>query len=97
MVVLGYLAKLKRGLGLAFGAPSLHDFSKKNVPYLILYQWTKFQCHTLSLSQDIKQNMLLSCYSVDDVINFKIFLGSTSQAMADSRNLQNISRTKRAF
>ena len=43
MVVLDYLAKLKRGLGLAFGAYFLHDFSIKNVPYLILYQWTKFQ------------------------------------------------------
>ena len=42
MVVLDYLAKLKRGLGLAFGAYFLHDFSIKNVPYLILYQWTKF-------------------------------------------------------
>ena len=29
MAVLGYLAKLKRGLGLAFGAHFLHDFSKK--------------------------------------------------------------------
>ena len=34
----------------------------KNVPYLILYQWTKFQCHTLLLSQYIKQNVLLSSY-----------------------------------
>ena len=56
MVVLGYSAKL-RCLGLAFGAYFLHDFSI-NVPYLILYQWAKFQCHTLLLSQDIKQN----CY-----------------------------------
>ena len=29
MAVLGYLAKLKRGLGLAFGAHFLHDFSIK--------------------------------------------------------------------
>ena len=29
MVVLRYLPKLKRGLGLAFGAYFLHDFSKK--------------------------------------------------------------------
>ena len=62
MAVLGYLAKLKRGLGLPFGAHFLHDFSIKKVPYLILYQWTKFQCHTLFLSQDIKQNVLLSSY-----------------------------------
>ena len=29
MAVLGYLAKLKRGLGLAFSAHFLHDFSIK--------------------------------------------------------------------
>ena len=29
MAVLGYLAKLKRDLGLAFGANFLHDFSIK--------------------------------------------------------------------
>ena len=62
MAVLGYLTKLKRGLGLAFGAYFLHNFSIKNVLYLILYQLTKIQCHTLFLSQDIKQNMLLRSY-----------------------------------
>ena len=62
MSVLGYLAKLKRGLGLTCGTHFLHDFSKKNVPYSILYQWTKFQCHNLFLSQDIKRNVLLSSY-----------------------------------
>ena len=29
IVVLGYLAKLKRGMGLAFGGHFLHDFSIK--------------------------------------------------------------------
>ena len=29
MAVLGYLPKLKRGLGLAFGAHFMHDFSTK--------------------------------------------------------------------
>ena len=29
---------------------------------LILYQCTKFQCHNLFLSQDIKQNVLLGSY-----------------------------------
>ena len=33
-----------------------------SVPYLILYQLTKFQCHIFFLSQDIKQNVLLSSY-----------------------------------
>ena len=60
MAVLGCLPK-KRGLGLAFGAYFRHDFSIK-IPYLILYQWPKFQCHTFFPSQDIKQNVLLSSY-----------------------------------
>ena len=59
MFVLGYLPKLKEGLGLVFGAPFLHDFVIKKVFYLILYQQTKFQCHTSFPSQDIKQNVLL--------------------------------------
>ena len=58
MAVLGYLPKLKRGLGLVSDAHFLHDFSSKNVPYLILYQWTKFQYHIFFPSQDIKQNVL---------------------------------------
>ena len=57
MAVLGCLAKLKRGLGLAFVVHFLHDFSMI-VPYLIHYQSTKFQCHTLFLSQDSKQNFI---------------------------------------
>ena len=62
MSVLGYLTKLKRDLGLTSGAHFLHDFFHKNVPYLLLYQWTKFLCWTIILSQDIKQNVLLSSY-----------------------------------
>ena len=62
MAVFGFLAKLKRGLGLAFGAHFLHVFFHKNVPYLIPYQLIKFQCHTLFLSQDTKQNVFLSSY-----------------------------------
>ena len=60
MAVLDFLAKVKMGLGPAFDAHFLHDFFHKNVPYLILYQWTKFQCHNLFLSQDKKQNVLSS-------------------------------------
>ena len=59
MAVLGYLPKLKRDLGLALGAHFLHDFL---ILYLILYLWAKFQCHTFFLTQDIKQNVLLSSY-----------------------------------
>ena len=56
MAVLRYLLKLKRSLGLAFGANFLH----KNVPYLILYQLTKIQCHSFFLLKISKQNALSS-------------------------------------
>ena len=59
MAVLGCLPKLKRGLGLAFGAHSLHDFPIK---CSLLYQCTKFQCHTFFPFHDIKRNVLLSSY-----------------------------------
>ena len=62
MIVLGYLSKLKRSLGLAFSVNFLHDFFKKNVPYLILHQWIKFQCYAFFSPDDIKQNVLLSSY-----------------------------------
>ena len=78
----------------------------KNVPHLILYQWTKFQCHKLLLSQDIKQNVLLNSYlDIDDIINLKISVESTPKAMANKekkrgrrkyKNL-NISRRIRVF
>ena len=60
MAVLGYLPKLKRSLDVAFGAHFQHDFFffHKNVPYLILYQLTKFQCPNFFPSQGIKQNVL---------------------------------------
>ena len=62
MAVLGYLAKLKRGLGLPFCEHFLHDFFCKNGSYLILYRLIKFQCHTLFFFQVIKQIFLLSSY-----------------------------------
>ena len=73
MAVLGYLPKLKGGLGLAYGAHFLHDFSIKMFLYLILYQQAKFQCHTSFPSQDIKQNVLLSSYLDKEIyINMKL-------------------------
>ena len=46
----------------------------------MLYRWTKFQCHTLFISQDIKHVLLSSLKCVE---KFKIFLESPSNAMAD--------------
>ena len=70
-------------------------FFDKNVPYIILYQWTKFQSHTLFPSQDIKQNVLLSSY-LDSWLShkFKIFLGSTAKAMADREKIREDKNTK---
>ena len=58
----GLFSKIKKGSGASFWCTFSAWFFHKNVPYLILYQWTKFQCHTLFLSQDIKQNVLLSSH-----------------------------------
>ena len=81
---LGLFSKIKKGSGASFWCTFSAWFFHKNVPYLILYQWTKFQCHTLFLSQNIKQNVLLSSYLDNwDAINFKTFPGPTSKAMAD--------------
>ena len=44
----GLFTKIKNGLILTFGAHFLYDFSK-NVPYLIFYEWIRFQCHTFFL------------------------------------------------
>ena len=66
MAVLSYLPKLKGGLRLTFGAHFVHDFLHKNVPYLILSQMARFQCHAFFPSQDIKQNVLLNSY-LDDL------------------------------
>ena len=54
----------------------------------------------LKISNKMCYEVLIS--TIDDVINFKIFLRSTSKAMADrekkrGRQKSEISRTKRAF
>ena len=56
----GLFRKTKKGSGASFWCAFSAWFFHKNVPYLILYQWTTFQCHTLFLSRGIKQNVLLS-------------------------------------
>ena len=62
MVVLGYLPKLKRNLGLAFGVHFLHNFSIK----MFLIEYTingqGFNVILFFSSQNIKQNVLLSFY-----------------------------------
>ena len=55
--------KIKKGSGTSCWCTFSPCFFHKNVPYLILLWWTKFQCHNSFLSQDIKQNALLGSYS----------------------------------
>ena len=82
MTVLGYLPKLKRSLGLAFGAHFLHVFSAK-VSLFNTLSMTKFQYHTFFPSQDIKQNVLSSYLAIVDVINIKVYSQTTSKVMTD--------------
>ena len=82
----GLFTIIKKRNGTSFWCTSSAWFFNKNVLFylIILYQLTKFQCHNFFPSPDIKQNVLLSSY-LDTwcVINFEIYLGSTSKAMAD--------------
>ena len=83
MAVLGYIPTVKRGLTLAFGVPFLYDFSIKNVFYYRLYQLTKFQCHIFFPSKDIKQNVIKFLFRKLLTSSTKIYLWSSSKAMAD--------------
>ena len=58
----GLFTKIKKESETSFWCTFSAWLFHKNVPYLILYQWTTFWCHTLFLSQDIKQNVFLSSY-----------------------------------
>ena len=69
---------MKKQSGTSFWCPFPAWFFHKNILYLILYQWTRFQCHNFFPSQDLKQNVLLSSY-----LNFKIYPETTSNAKAN--------------
>ena len=55
----------------------------------------KVQCHAFFLSQDAKQNVLLSSY-LDSWwrTNFKIYLGSASKAMVDREKNEYLANGK---
>ena len=78
--------KTKKGSGTRFWCIFSARFFHKDVSYLILYLWTKFQCHAFFTSQDIKQKVLLSSY-LDNwwCRNCKIYLQSSSKAMANRK------------
>ena len=100
----GLFTKIKKGPRINFWCTISAWVFHTNAPYLMLYQLTKFQRRIFL--QDIKRNVLLSSYyTIDDVINFKIYFRSSSKNMTEGggiRESQNykslsISRTKRTF
>ena len=54
----GLFTRIIKGSGTSFCYVFSAWFFQKNVLYLILHLWKKFQCHKLFSSQDIKQNVL---------------------------------------
>ena len=58
----GLFSKIKKGSGANFWWTFYAWFFHENVPYLILFQWIKFQCHLISSSR----------YQTKCVINFLI-------------------------
>ena len=60
--VLAYFLKIKKRSGTSFWCIFSEWFFHKNISYLTLYQWTKFQCHAFFSSQDIKENVLLTLF-----------------------------------
>ena len=73
----GLFTKIKKGSGTRFWCTFFAWFFHKNVSYLIPYQWTK--SYLFFLLSNIKPNVLLRFGRQ----KFKIYLGSSSKAIAD--------------
>ena len=58
-MAVGLFTKIENGSGTSFWCTFSAWFLHRNVPYLILCQWTKFQCRAFFPSQDIKQNVFI--------------------------------------
>ena len=56
-ICFGLLTKIKKGSGTRSWCTSSAWFFHKDVPYLILYLWTKFQCHTFFPSKKNQDNI----------------------------------------
>ena len=81
LAVLGYLPKLKGGLGLAFGAHFLHDFSIK----MFLFNTLSTEKVSMSFlfSFPRYQTKCVIKFSFTQFRNYKIYVASISKAMAD--------------
>ena len=53
--------------------------------HLILYQWTKFQCHTFFPSQDIKPNVLLKL--VSNIFYQKFIFSQNNSPLKTMKNI----------
>ena len=82
ILLLVYIAKLKRGLGLAFGAHFLHDFSIKM--FLIWYSYNELNFNFTTISFLWYQTKCVIKFLLTQLMaNLKIFFGSTAEAVAD--------------
>ena len=78
MAVLGYLPKLKRGLGLAFGAHFLHDFPIKMFLFITLSMDKVSMSYPFLFPRyETKCVIKFLFYTVDDDINFDFYVGSS--------------------
>ena len=86
MAVLGYLTKLKRGPGLASDSHFLHDFSIKMFLFntLSIYGQSFYVIPFFLLKISNKMCYQVLIETIDDVINFKIYLRSCCKEMGDN-------------
>ena len=90
----GYFWLLKMGLGLAFVAHFLYDFSIKII-FIYSINGQSFNVIPLFLPKISNKMCYLSSYLDSyDVINFNICLGSTSKAMADQEKKRGRQKCK---
>ena len=98
----GLFIKIKKGSGISFWCTFSACFHK-NVLYLILYIWTKFQCHTSFPSQDIKQNVidflfrqLMTSWTLRFIFDHPLKQWPTGRKRGKDRNTKNwISRERK--
>ena len=102
-ICFGLFTKVKKGSGTNILCKFSVWLFHKNVPYLIHYQWTKFQCHTFFPSWYIKQIVLLSsylvswrCHKLEDPssINFKGMAGRGKRREDGNTKLEYVENEK---
>ena len=85
----GLFTKIKEGSGTSFWHIISAWFFHKNVSYLILYLWSKFQYHTFFPSQEINQNALFRQLMTSWTLRF-IFNHPVRQWLTGRKTMTNI-------